>query len=345
MDIKIRVAVVGCGLIGSRRAREAYLHPDTDLKYVVDLLPQRSRKISDEFCCQSLPQWEQVIEDPSIDLVVVSTPNSQLAEIGIAALTAGKHVLVEKPPGRNLIETRRLAEAAKVSGRVLKIGFNHRYHPAISRAKVLVEQGAIGSLINIRTRYGHGGRPGYQKEWRGNLEQAGGGELTDQGVHVADLIHWFAGFPTQAVAFLQTSAWPIHPLEDNAFGLFSFQNGVVASLHTSWTQWKNLFSFEVHGLKGSLNIDGLGGSYGIEKLTIAIRDVKGGVPKMSEEIFDQPDFSWRDEWNEMVKVLTDGGNTYCGTPSDGVAAMAMVNGLYESAKKNMVICLENRHRT
>ena len=116
----------------------------------------------------------------------------------------------------------------------------------------------------------------------------------------------------------------------------------MASLHTSWTQWKNLFSFEVHGLKGSLNIDGLGGSYGIEKLTIAIRDLKGGVPKMSEEIFDQPDLSWRDEWNEMVKVLSNGGGRYSGTPSDGVAAMAMINGLYESAKKNTVTFLESQ---
>lgn len=342
MKGNIRVAVIGCGLIGARRAREVDRHSETHLEFVVDSVPERSQKVSDEFQCQPLTHWKQVVDNKSIDLVIVSTPNNQIAEIGTASLQAGKHVLVEKPPGRNLREARQLAEAAKTSGRELKIGFNHRYHPAILKAKSLVDQGVIGDLINIRARYGHGGRQGYEKEWRGNLEQAGGGELTDQGIHVADLIHWFAGFPSQAFALLQTSVWPILPLEDNAFGLFSYKKDIVASFHTSWTQWKNLFSFEVYGQKGSVSIEGLGGSYGTEKLTTAIRDMNGGIPKMSEELFDQPDLSWRDEWDDLVRVLTKGGGTCWGTPSDGVAAMAMISGLYESAQKGKMVSLANQ---
>ena len=336
----IRVAIVGCGLIGTRRAREVNRNSDTHLEFVVDSVPERRDKLAEEFRCQPLPHWKQVVDDQSIDLIIVSTPNNQLAEIGTAALQAGKHVLVEKPPGRNLGEARQLAEAAKTSSRVLKIGFNHRYHPAISKAKSLVDQGVIGDLINIRARYGHGGRPGYEKEWRGDLEQAGGGELTDQGVHVADLVHWFAGVPSQAFALLQTAVWPISPLEDNAFGLFSYDNGIVASFHTSWTQWKNLFSFEVYGQKGSVSIEGLGGSYEAEKLTTAIRNVEGGAPKMAEEVFDQPDYSWRDEWNDLVRILSSGEESFWGSPNDGIAAMTMIHGLYESAQKGIMVSLD-----
>ncbi len=184
----------------------------------------------------------------------------------------------------------------------------------------------------MRARYGHGGRPGYEREWRGNREAAGGGELTDQGVHIADLLHWFAGVPTEAFAYLQTAVWPLGDLEDNALGLFRFGETAVASFHTSWTQWKNLFSFEIYGTRGSLTIEGLGKSYGVERLTIADRAMEGGAPAMTELIFDEPDRSWQIEWDDFLTALQT-GSTYLGTPGDGVVAMAMIDALYRSARE------------
>jgi predicted dehydrogenase len=329
----LTVGVIGCGLIGTRRAREASHHPHTRLAAVADVNADRRDKLAAARGCKAIEHWKAVIDDPSVDLVVVSTPNGFMAEIGLAALSAGKHVLVEKPPGRNLWEAKQLAEAAQKAGRILKVGFNHRYHPAIRRAHELLRNGAVGSVINIRARYGHGGRPGCEKEWRGNPELAGGGELTDQGVHIADLIRSFLGLPSEAFCLLQTAVWPIQPLEDNAFGLFRFASGAVASLHTSWTQWKNLFSLELFGTKGSLNIEGLGGSYGTERLVVALRNPEGGAPSMNEEVFDGPDLSWQLEWSDYVHAILD-GKPYWGTPEDGVAAMAMIGALYRSARSN-----------
>jgi predicted dehydrogenase len=220
------------------------------------------------------------------------------------------------------------------------VGFNHRYHPALSRAHELFLTGTIGRIINVRVRYGHGGRPGYEKEWRGDLGLAGGGELTDQGVHIADLIQWFIGLPSDAFAILQTAVWPIQPLEDNAFGLFRYANGAVASLHTSWTQWKNLFSVEIFGDKGSLSIEGLGGSYGIEQLVTAVRNSSGGVPYMKEEVFDGPDRSWQLEWHDFVSAVTEGA-AYLGTPEDGIASMTMVDALYRSARSGTPVQLDS----
>ena len=329
--MSFRIAVIGCGLIGTRRACAAAQHPSSHLAAVVDSNAERRALLAATHRCRSVETWEEVIDDRSIDIVVVSTPNGLTAEIGVAALHAGKHILVEKPPGRTVQEAQHLASAARQANRVLKIGFNHRYHPAISRAYRLFSQGKIGKIINLRARYGHGGRPGYEKEWRGDPVQAGGGELTDQGVHVVDLIRWFAGQPAEAIALLQTAVWPLQPLEDNAVCLLRFSEGALASFHTSWTQWKNLFSFEVFGTLGALSIEGLGGSYGVERLVTAIRNPGGGVPVMEEECFDGPDVSWEREWDEFMGAV-EGGQTYWGTPEDGVGAMAVIDTLYRSSR-------------
>jgi len=339
---KLRVAIIGCGLIGTRRAAEAARHPATVVRKVVDSNREYALKLADLHRAAAETDWREVVDDRSIDIVVVSTPNAFLAPIAIAALKSGKHVLIEKPPGRNLAEAREI-EAAVGSNRqrVLKVGFNHRYHPAIARAYALLTGGAIGEPINARARYGHGGRPGYEQEWRGDPNLAGGGELTDQGVHLADLFNWMLGVPRRAFCVLQTAAWPIAPLEDNAFALLEFASGCVASFHSSWTQWKNLFSLEIFGSLGALCIEGLGGSYGPERLIHHRRKVEGGVPDSSEESFSGPDLSWELEWQDFVRAIAQGG-TWLGTAADGVAAMTTIDALYRSASAGVPVSVGPR---
>lgn len=335
----VRVAVIGCGLIGRRRAETAAQHPGSTLVAAVDADADRARALADAYgaaAAMAAVDWRAAIARDDVDAVVVATPNGFLREIGCAALERGKHVLLEKPMGRDLAEARALAAAAAASGRVLKIGFNHRYHPGVARALEIVRGGGIGRIIAIRARYGHGGRPGCESEWRADPRLAGGGELTDQGVHVADLIHGFAGVPVQAAAFLQTAVWRIAPLEDNAHGLFRFADGAVAQLHVSMTQWKNLFSFEVYGETGSVSVEGLGGSYGMERLVVARRNLRGGVPEVEEESFAGEDVSWRLEWEDFIQALRTGRPRH-GGPEDGVAAMRMVDALYRSAGAGAIV--------
>lgn len=335
----LTVAVVGCGLIGSRRAAWAASHSESRLAYAVDTRDEPSQSLAAQYAAIASADWHQAVGDPSVDVVVVSTPNALLAPIAIAALERGKHVLIEKPMGSTLEQAEAIAKAAASSRGLLKVGFNHRYHPAVSRARSLYAAGRVGDAINLRARYGHGGRPGYEREWRGNPALAGGGELTDQGVHVADLLRWFLGTPLEAFAYLQTAVWPIAPLEDNAFGLVRFESGCIASLHTSWTQWKNLFSFELFGTKGSLSIDGLGGSYGTETLTVATRNTEGGAPQVTTERFEETDRSWELEWNDFVGAIRN-GTPYLGTPSDGLEAMRIVDALYASARTGVRTSVE-----
>jgi predicted dehydrogenase len=283
-----------------------------------------------EFQAEWSADWRPVVKRTDIDVVIVATPNAFLAPIAIEALRARKHVLVEKPMGRNLSEAREISDAAAGAGRLLKVGFNHRYHPALKAARECVASGAIGPVINIRAVYGHGGRPGYEREWRGNQALAGGGEATDQGVHVFDLIRWFAGMPSEVFAYTQTAIWPIAPLEDNALGLFRFDSGAVASFHTSWTEWKNRFTFDVHGERGSVEVRGLGKSYGVETLVTIARNVEGGLPTVARREFAEPDESWRLEWLDF-RTAIGAGTPYMGGPRDGVAAMTMLDAVYRSA--------------
>ncbi len=327
---KFNVGVIGCGLIGKRRALEASIAASSTLAIVADSNEAAASALASDLSCRSSNQWQDVVADPGVDVVIVSTPNAFLAEISIAALKAGKHVLLEKPMGRTLEEARAIARAAREEKRLVKVGFNHRYHPAIKRARELFASGAIGAPINMRIRYGHGGRPGYEKEWRGNAELAGGGELTDQGVHALDLVHCFAGAPSEVAAMLQTAVWPISPLEDNGFALLRCGN-VIASLHTSWTQWKNLFSLELFGERGALIVEGLGGSYGTETLHLHERAMQGGAPAVRSERFEGPDESWKREWAEFTRAILE-GTPYDGGPSNGLVVMGALEALYRSAK-------------
>jgi predicted dehydrogenase len=327
----LQIAVIGCGLIGRRRARTAAADERTSLRLVVDTDPARAASLAAEYHASAATDWRAALAAHDIDAVVVCTPNALLMPIALEALRAGRHVLLEKPMGRTVSEAERLAAAAARAGPIVKLGFNHRYHPAISRAYEIFTSGGIGRLINMRARYGHGARPGCEQEWRGDRQLAGGGELLDQGVHILDLFHWIAASPPVRVhAELQTAVWPVSPLEDNAFALLRYASGVVAQLHVSMTQWRNLFSWELHGETGALVIEGLTGSYGVQTLTWVRRNLAGGPPDVNAQQYDQPDVSWTLEWSDFVGALC-GGSLRHGTPADGLAVMRTVHALYAAA--------------
>jgi predicted dehydrogenase len=332
----VRVAVVGCGLIGTRRAEVAAAAGD-DVVCAVDLDAQRARRTAALAGGEPETDWRRAVES-DVDIVTVSTVNRDLMPITVAALEAGKHVLCEKPLGRNAAEARAMVDAARRHQRILKTGFNHRHHPAIAQAHEIAQAGGIGEPRVVRAAYGHGGRLGYDQEWRANPELAGGGELLDQGVHVVDLCRWFLGEFSSVIGNVSTLFWDVAPLEDNAFALLRSESGTIASFHTSWTQWRNLFRFELFGPVGSLVVDGLGGSYGVERLTHFERRPEGGAPKETEWTYPGPDLSWKLEWEELLSAIAEGREPL-GSGEDGLRAAQIVDAIYASADAASVIPL------
>jgi predicted dehydrogenase len=349
------VGLVGCGQIGRRRAEVLRHSASSILIIAVDRDLPRARAVAAEWPCEAGADWREVIERDDIDAVIVSTTHDALTPVTLAALRHGKHVFVEKPMARTPVEAETVCRTlhGKVGDRrhapggdplVVKVGFNHRFHPAIHKAHSLVTGGGIGELYFIRCRYGHGGRPGYASEWRANAEISGGGELLDQGIHAIDLFRWFLGDFHEGFGFTPTYFWRSGGIEtpqptdveDNAFGLFRTSTGQIATLHASWTQWKNLFSFEVFGREGYLIVDGLGRSYGPERLTWGRRRSVSGSPK--EEYFDFPEsgISWQAEWEEFLTAIREGRRAL-GDDVDAWQAIKLAHAVYVSSKSGGVV--------
>lgn len=335
----LRVGLVGCGRIGSRRAAVAAGSPGSRLVIVADRDISRAKDAADGAGAAATPEWMEVIRHPDVDAVVVATTHDWLAPISIAALQAGKHVLCEKPMSLNSREAEDVVRAVRTSGCQLKVGFNHRYHPAILRAHDLACEGAVGEVLFIRCRYGHGGRPGYEREWRMNPGLSGGGELLDQGIHAIDLFRWFLGDLSVVASVTATWVWQA-PVEDNVFALFRSPKGQVASLHASWSQWKNLFSFEVFGERGGLVVEGLGGSYGVERLIVYRRMSRAGPPDEEQVEFPGPDRSWESEWQEFLAAIRNEQDAPVG-PEDGLAALRLVEAVYEAARSGATVRLSS----
>ena len=337
--MSFNVAIIGAGLIGRKRALALKRIKEAKLKVIVDVVPERAESLAREFDCDWGTEWQKVISRNDIDVVIVATVNKYLAEISIRSLENKKHVLCEKPLGRNVEESIKILKASIKNKVVLKVGFNHRFHPAIEKAKEIVDKGEIGKIMFFRCRYGHGGRPDYEREWRADKELCGGGELLDQGIHVVDLFRWFAGEFDEALGYTPTFFWKIE-VEDNAFAFFKKRDGVIAFMHTSWTQWKNLFSFEIFGGKGYLIINGLGGSYGKEILKVGKRKPGGGIPEEEVMEFEGDDISWQKELTEFFAAIDErreaGGSGY-----DGYKANLMIEAVYQSAKESRWIKIKN----
>jgi predicted dehydrogenase len=324
----MRVAIVGCGLIGHKRAKALGGHK---LVAAADANLARAQQLASAYPgCEASADWQAVAARADVDLVIVATTNDALAPVTDAAVCHGKHVLVEKPAARSADELAPVVLHARAAGVQVKVGFNHRFHPALARARALVDAGELGPLLHIRARYGHGGRVGYDKEWRADPAIAGGGELLDQGVHLIDLSRWFLGDITEVRGHVSTSFWKM-AVEDNGFLFLRTAAGQVAWLHASCTEWKNLFCFEIFGREGKLQIDGLGGSYGLERLSHYRMLPQMGPPETTIWEYPGEDLSWRDEFAHFAVSITE-GRAPSGNIEDALAAMRVVAEVYRQAE-------------
>jgi predicted dehydrogenase len=322
----MRVAIIGCGLIGQKRAR--VLPQGWSLALCCDQVQERAENLARLYPgAQVTTEADSAAASSEVDLVIVATTHDVLARLAARAAGAGKHVLVEKPGARWADELDPVANAARSTGALVRVGFNHRYHRAFCKARAILDTGALGEPMFVRARYGHGGRPGYEKEWRAVPDISGGGEAIDQGVHLIDLARWFLGDFVDVQGAAPTFYWNM-PVEDNAFFLLRTAGGRVAFLHASWTEWKNLFSFEYSGRSGKLEITGLGGSYGTERLAYYKMLPEMGPPETTIYEYPAGDDSWEKEmadFSEDIRLQR--------TPSPGIADAQAALRIAEEVRK------------
>ena len=320
------IGIIGCGLIGQKRAKALGVGR---LIACADINEARAIALAGDNGVKAFSDWRELLALPEVDIVVIATLHDSLAEISLAAIEAGKHVLVEKPAARNSTELEPVMAAAEKFGVKVHVGFNHRYHRAFRKARVLFEAGALGDLMFIRARYGHGGRIGYDKEWRANPELSGGGELIDQGPHLIDLSRWFLGEFEEVQGFAHTYYWDM-PVDDNGFMLLKTAKQQVAFLHASCTEWKNLFSMEIYGRNAKLEISGLGGSYGVERLTYFKMLPEMGPPETTTWEYPMGDDSWSLELNEFYEDIHLNREPSAGL-KDAYEALKVIEKIYKES--------------
>lgn len=317
----LRAAIIGLGKMGRLRTRELLARGDVAVVRGCDPAPEAFQA-----------EWPDIptsshLADclaPDIDVVWVCTPNAFSPGAVIAALEAGKHVFCEKPPGRTIADIQRIREAeAAHPGRKLAFGFNHRFHAGIQEAHRLALNGRMGEILWIRGIYG---KAGENADWRGNPDLAGGGILLDQGIHLLDLCAMFLGDFTE-VKSMVTAAKP--GLEDNAFALLRDQQGRIAQIHSSSTQWKHRFTFEVYLTGGFLSVNGIltsSRSYGDETLTVARRSAL--PPPAEETIYFDDDPSWAAEIDAFLRCVREDTPVVSGCSHQALRAMELVHAIY-----------------
>jgi len=329
---KFKFGIIGAGLMGKRRAESLIRFPETELISIADVDKERAKILAKEYGCKWTSNYLDILNNKEINCVIVSVVNTHLSKITKEAIKKEKHVFVEKPVATNIKDINELVDLSKKKGVVVKVGFNHRFLPAIVKAKKIFHKGEIGELMFIKSTYGQKSRIGFEKEWRSKKNMSGGGELLDQGVHIIDLCHLFMGKIGHFEGITSNLFWN-GEVDDNDFFYLRNKNNKIAFIHTSSSLWRNTFQFYIYGTKGIIEIDGLRGYYGLPILKLLKRDEgkskEVGVYQFNEKVFKfvDKDNTWNDEMKNFLNVIKEKEKINGGL-MDAKKTLDIIFGLY-----------------
>lgn len=277
----------------------------------------------------------EIINNPDISTVIICTPNYMNKPLTIRSLQAGKNVFCEKPPAFTAEEMEEIREAERNSGgKKLMYGFNHRHHDSVRHMKETIDSGKFGKVLWMRGRYGKSVTPDYFKQWRAKKELAGGGIMIDQGIHMLDLFLFLGGSFDTVKAEVSNLFWNLE-VEDNAFVILrNSETGMVASVHSTMTQWRHLFSLEIFLEKGYMVLNGLvtsSKSYGEEILSIAKN--RSAAPTATWEDETRKEYhtnnSWKYEMETFFNAIREDKPIAIGNSSDALSLMTIIDKIYE----------------
>jgi predicted dehydrogenase len=323
---EMNVGIVGCGIIGQKRADSL---GNNKLVAVADIRLEKAIDVATKYeNIKVFSDYRDLVNLKEVEVVIISTINNVLAEIALCAVNSGKHVLIEKPGATHYTELEPIITVARKNKVFVKIGYNLRFHSAINKAILMAH--TLGDIMYIKINYGHGGRKGYDKEWRADPQISGGGEMIDQGCHTLDLAQCFLGDLILKSSSIKTYFWDMS-VEDNAFITLENYNGKTAFIHVSCTEWRNTFSLELYGKTGKLKVEGLGGSYGTEKLTYYKMSLEMGIPEITTWEFAKPDNSFESEFEYFVWSINN-KTTPWSNIEESYQILKIVDKIYEENK-------------
>ncbi|QTN38501.1 Gfo/Idh/MocA family oxidoreductase [Cryomorphaceae bacterium] len=330
--MKIRVGIIGYGKMGQLR------HQASEATGLSEVIAISEPNLVDGVG-EGLPNLshDEIVSREDIDAIVICTPNFLNKELTIAALRAGKHVFCEKPPAFTGKDMEEIIAVEQESGKCLMYGFNHRHHDSVMKIKEIIASGEYGSVLWMRGRYGKSVTDDYYKQWRSKKELAGGGILMDQGIHMMDLFLYLGGKFDTVKAEISNLYWKMD-VEDNAFVILKNNDtGCVASLHSTMTQWRHLFSLEIFLEKGYMVLNGLitgSMSYSIEGAEqLSIAKSRSAAPAATfedeERLRYHTDNSWNYEMEHFYEAIEQGFEISKGSSKDALDLMRVMDKCYE----------------
>ena len=331
--MSLRVGIAGYGIVGKTRHRVLNQHEAFDVVAISDINFKENPTDLDNINAYS--DYKDLINKEDLDVLFVSVPNKLASEATLIALKKGLHVFCEKPPARSLEELYPIRDFLNENIDLkLMYGFNHRFHASIIDAVSIIRDGSLGKVVNLRGVYGKSNMISFnQTDWRTKRSESGGGILLDQGIHMLDLMRYFAGDFTSVHSFISNSFWNFD-VEDNAYVMMKSDNGIVAQLMSSATQWQHTFNLNVTLEKGSLVLGGLrtsSKSYGEETLTIISSDPEklNTESQVEERSYDE-DISWDEEIKCFANVLLNSDKIENGSIDEALKIMELIEKIYKA---------------
>ena len=353
-----RFVIVGCGVISETHAQSLsqLLPHQVQLEACVDVVAERAEALAQKYGVRAATLAD-VLNDPDIDAVSVCTPSGLHAEVGVQALAAGKHVILEKPMDVSVAACDALIAAQAGSGKRLAVVSQHRFDPSTKALRTAVDSGVLGKIIGADVRV-----PWYRTQeyydsgdWRGTWALDGGGCLINQGVHTLDLMLWLCGPVETVYAQARTAAHERIEVEDIITATLSFRNGAVGSLFASTAAYPGFPArLAVYGDAGSAVIEGDAlasmASRDGEALTgdapvaHAVQVAMGGTRAALNDTSASPAIAWGDAHREQILDFVDACRNDRAPLLDGAGgrlAVATINAIYESARTGNVIAVDN----
>ena len=327
---EIRFGIIGYGKMGKIRHQTLEKLPSCRVVHICDINPVIDRPEAIRFTTD----WRDIVFENNIDAIVVATSNDMLRDLVVAGLENQKHVFCEKPPGRNISELKKMMVAEEQSIPLkLMFGFNHRHHKSVMRAMEIIDSGEYGTVLWTRGRYGKSVDNSFYSNWRSQKKIAGGGIFLDQGIHMLDLFLMICGNFEEVKAYVSNLYWNLD-IEDNLFAILRNEKGQVASLHSTMTQWRHLFSLEIFLERGYITINGLktnSNSYGDEVLSIAKNRTLPPSAKWTDEekIVYHVDTSWQNEMALFIDSIRNNTKISVGNTKDALKLMTLVEKIYQ----------------
>lgn len=348
---KIKVGVIGAGSISDSHLQAYYNHPEVDLYAISDANAERAAQKAEKY---EIPQvykdYHELLADPEIEAISICTWNNSHAEISIKALKAGKHVLVEKPLCRTVVEAEEIQAAVRESGKLLQVGFVRRYDTNAQLIRQFIDNGDLGEIYYAKAScLRRLGNPG---GWFADVNRSGGGPLIDIGVHVIDLCWYLMGRPkvvsvsgntynklgnranVKNLSFYKAADYDasLNTVEDMANALIRFENGASLAVDVSFTlhSKQDEMSVKLYGDKGGVELEP-----SLMLVSEKYDTILNMVPQTDKTGFNFAT-AFQNEINHFISCVQS-GSTPISPVEDGLEIMKILCGVYESAEKGCEI--------